>query len=168
MMRKWSTPVILIALLALLVIGGVWGWRSLTSDPTTSRPCVTMTTDTLNSSQVQVRVLNAGTTTGLANSVASELTDVGFVVASTGNTSTSVSGTTIIGADTDDPEVQLVSGFFPGAQLQGDERSDHMVDVIVTNDFGDDSFTNQASTTIDVASGQVCLPSMSSSASAGS
>ncbi|MFZ2623937.1 MAG: LytR C-terminal domain-containing protein [Propionibacterium sp.] len=162
-MRRWVTPVILVVLVAMMAFGLWWGWKMLMHPiDNSSSGCVTKSASTLTTSQVQIRVLNAGTVRGRAGDIATTLTSKGFSVVSTTNTSNQVSGTTVIGATADDPEVLLVAGFLPGAKLTGDGRSDHRVDVVVNDQFA--GFTQDAPTTVNVPGGKICVPASSSSA----
>lgn len=161
-MRRWATPVILLALAGVMVFGLWWGWRMLTHPiDNSSNSCVTTSASTLSSSQVQVRVLNAGTVAGSAAGLAQALSAKGFTVASTSNTSTTVDRTTVVGTKADAPEVKLVAGFLPGARLVGDGRSNHQVDVIIDNSFG--GITQDAPTTVNVPGGTICVLASSAS-----
>lgn len=161
-MRRLVTPVILVVLVAVMAYGLWWGWRMLTHPIDTSAgSCVTKTASTLSTTEVEIRVLNAGTIRGRAGDVAQTLTSKGFSVVSTTNTSNKVAGTTVVGTTADDPEVRLVAGFLPGATLSGDGRSDHRVDVIVNDQFA--GFTQDAPTTIDVPGDTICVPTAGSS-----
>ena len=65
----------------------------------------------------------------------------------------------IVGGSSDEPPVQLVSGFFPGAEIWPDGRTDGTVDVLVGDAF--DGFNDEAPTEIGVPGGTVCLPETS-------
>ncbi|MBE6478441.1 MAG: LytR family transcriptional regulator [Propionibacteriaceae bacterium] len=167
-MRKWYTPVILVVLLGFVIFAGWWGVRMVTRPLGPTSVCETTSLMVLRTDQVQVRVYNAGTVKGQATTIASQMEDVGFIINTTGNTDDDdYTGTTIIGASGDDPQVQLVASFFPGAVIDTDNRQNGLVDVILTDDLGQ-GFNADADTTIDVPSGRVCLPVAQTSATASS
>ena len=155
--RRWATPISLLLLCALLAFGAWWGWRNLTKPiQESSQPCVTVEASVLRAQDVTVRVLNAGNKAGLAGSVAAQLKAKGFNVASTGNSDEDIAATVVRGANPEDPEVQLVLGFFPQAVPEGDQRKDHVVEVILANDFA--GFNADAPLEVAVPGGTVCLP----------
>ena len=89
------------------------------------------------------------------------------MIASTGNASPSPSSqatpapgvtvpVTIVGTSTEDPEVQLVAGFFPGATVTADGRPDHRVDVIVSDTSA--MPLQSAERTVPIPNGVICLP----------
>ncbi|WP_316669789.1 LytR C-terminal domain-containing protein [uncultured Propionibacterium sp.] len=165
-MRRWYTPVILVVLVVFVAFAGWWGVRMFTEplDPTSA--CETTSLTVLRTDQVQVRVYNAGTVKGQATTIAAQLESAGFVINSTGNAEDDdYTGTTIVGASGDDPQVQLVASFFPGAAISTDNRQNGLVDVVVTDDLGQ-GFKADAATGIDVPSGSVCLPVAQASATA--
>lgn len=182
-MHKWRTPVILIVVVVVVVFGAWWGWQAVMHPDAHMAPCVSQSASQLSSSQVQVRVFNAGSVRGRANEVAGILRAQGFVIASTGNASPSPSNgdsaspdagnsadptptgpatpVRIVGTSAEDPEVQLVAGFFPGATVTADGRADHRVDVIV----GDNSTMplQSAARSVPIPDGVICLPAGSAS-----
>jgi len=165
-LRLIGTPVTLLVLLGFLVYGGWWGYRNVMAPlpGSTPTPCVTQNVGKhLSSSDVSVRVLNGGTTVGLAGRIGAQLTNVGFKVISTGNTSEVVTSTVVVGASKNAPEVKLVLGFFKGAKVRADKRTDGTVDVLVGDGFG--GFNAKAARQVAVPGGTVCLPPTSSSAS---
>ena len=81
---------------------------------------------------------------------------VGFHTKSAANTSEQVGATTIVGAATDSPEVQLVAGFFVDPQTRGDDRTDGTVDVLLGDSYS--GFNDDAPTSIDVPGGVICIP----------
>ncbi len=157
-LRTWGTPITLILLLALLGYGAWWGWNSLTRPPApvTPDPCVSQSMETLKSTQVTVRVYNGGGKTGLAGSTAAVLRTKGFKVPVVDNTEEVITNTVVVGKSVDDPQVQLVAGFFPAHALRADDRVDSTVDVLVGSEFG--GIEETAATEITVPGGQVCLP----------
>lgn len=158
--RRWASPITLLLLLGLLGWGLWWGWEQLTRPPQdTTPPCVPQSASVLTSDQVTVTVLNAGSIPGLAGQVSEQLRNKGFVMRAPGNTDEPVSNTVIVGGSPDEPPVQLVSGFFPGAEIWPDERTDGTVDVLVGDAF--DGFNDEAPTEIGVPGGTFCLPETS-------
>ncbi|MFT8394510.1 LytR C-terminal domain-containing protein [Propionibacterium sp.] len=156
-MHRRTTPVILVVVVVLLCFGAWWGMRMLTHPVTKpAQSCVVKTASVLSTSEVQVRVLNAGSVRGRAGDLGNMLSGKGFDVVSTTNTSGQVPGTMVVGNSADDPEVMLLVGFLPGATPSGDGRSDHRVDVIVNDNFG--GFNQDAPTTVDVPGGTICVP----------
>ncbi|MCT3015933.1 LytR family transcriptional regulator, partial [Propionibacterium freudenreichii] len=90
-MHKWRTPLILTVVTCIVVLGGWWGWRAFMHPEANVPPCVSQSASQLSTSQVQLRVINAGTVRGRANEVAGIMRAQGFVIASTGNASPSPS-----------------------------------------------------------------------------
>ena len=78
------------------------------------------------------------------------------------NTDQAIKKTVIVGNAAKNPEVLLVKGFFKGASVKADGRSDHTVDVYVGNDY--QGFNSKARTSYPVKTSTVCLPSESASA----
>lgn len=163
LIRVLKTPVTLLALLALVTFGGLWGYRNATAaiPPRAPDPCVmTDVGSSLKPQHVQVRTLNAGLRGGLAKRVSTRLRSVGFFILRVNNSPERLAKTVIVGNAKDSPEVLLVAGFFKDATTQGDGRADHVVDVLIGDDFA--GYTSDPKTSISVK-GQVCLPKMPSS-----
>lgn len=159
-LRAIRTPLTLLVLLAILCYGAWWGWEKVIAPAPAAQPepCVETEVDkgTLKSSQVTVNVLNGGRKRGLAGEVGEQLIGKKFKVDQVGNTERAVETTIIIGAGAENPEVKLVKGFFKGAEVETDDRSDHSVDVLVGNKYG--GFQKKAKTSIPVKTETVCLP----------
>lgn len=164
-MRKLRHMFILTISVAVVLGGGWWGWQRVMHPGADLPAAICQDATQLDTSQVQVQVLNAGDVRGRANRVASILRQQGIIVTNIGNAELPPSAapepagravTVIVGTNVDDPEVQLVAGFFPDAFLIADSREDHRVDVFVTNDSA--MANPQAPQTISVPSGQICLP----------
>ena len=158
-LRKFGTPITLLAILALLFFGASWGWQQLTKPPAppTTEPCVPQEVGAkLTSKHVTVRVYNTGTRRGLAKSVATQLKNKGFNVVYTGNSKDKVTAVAIVGNNANNPEVKLVKGFFPKAEIRQDSRANHTVDVLLGNKFP--GLNMKAPTAIPVQGGKVCLP----------
>ena len=162
MRQFWSdykSPITLLILLILLFAGAWWGYRNVMSplpkpDPI---PCVSETVGAeLGASKVTVRVYNAGETTGLATRIGRTLSAKGFIVKTKDNIDQDVTKALIIGSNENDPEVKLVAGFFINPEIRGDGRIDHIVDIIVGNDF--EGMNTEAPVTVPVEGGVVCLP----------
>jgi len=145
-------------MLAILTGAGYLGFQQLISPLKPTAPSCDATTviGQLSSDQVSVNVFNGGTTNGLAGKLQTQLKGKGFNVLSIGNYSDTVLTTTIIGGTADAPEVTLVAGFFPDADITADGRLDHTVDVLVGDSFA--GINNKAPAKIDVASAVLCSP----------
>jgi len=160
-MRMLSTPITLVILLAVLAVGAVWGYKAMTAKVAGPPPvaCVTMPMTELATSSVTVNVLNGGDLRGLASRVADSLRQGGFIIGTVGNTTEKVLTVIIVGSSVDSPEVQLVSAWFAGAEVQADDRPDHSVDVLIGNSYDEaTAITPDAPTTLEISTGQVCLP----------
>ena len=157
-LRRWATPITLLMLLGLLGWGLWWGWQQLSrpAQVVPAAPCVTQSASVLTSTQVTVQVMNAGSVAGLAGQVTEQLRNKGFTTKPAANTDEPVGNTVVVGATADEPAVQLVLGFFPGAEVRVDGRTDGTVDVLVGDSFG--GFNDAAPTEIGVPGGTVCLP----------
>ena len=153
----WRTGVLLLVMVVLLAVVAVFGYKALVAPiKSPQAPCDSQTlSGPLKSSDVTVRVYNGGSKAGLAASIQKQLETAGFSVPYVGNTQTVVVQTTIVGATTDAPEVQLVAAFFPDATIQADARTDHSVDVLVGDTFA--GFNDQAPTQISVDSVVICV-----------
>lgn len=161
--RLLGTPITLLLLLAILILGARWGYRNVMAPPPPPPlvPCVEQSVgQALGTKQVTVSVYNGGAKSGLAKTVAAQLRGAGFKVSRTGNTDVEVSTTQVIGADVDNPEVKLVAGFFKGAKVSADGRADHTVEVLVGNPAT--GFNAKAPKQVAVDSPTVCLPAPSS------
>lgn len=160
-----KTPVTLILLLAILGYGAAWGYEHATA-PRPERavdPCImTDVGDKLTPEHVKVRVLNAGLRGGLARTTAGYLRAYGFTVVKINNTSERIEKTVIVGSTEDDPEVQLLLGFFEDATVRGDGRADHVVDVLLATNSRRISDPKVLSVKVD---GPVCLAPSTTDAS---
>lgn len=163
--RALKTPVTLITLLALVVIGGLWGYRNATAaiPPRAADDCVmTDVGGQLAPQHVTVRTLNAGLRGGLAKRVSTNLRSQGFFILKVNNSDERLAQTLVIGAAKDSPEVLLVAGFFKDAKTQGDDRADHVVDVLLGDDYR--GFLADAPKSVAVK-GPVCLPAITTTSS---
>ncbi len=158
--RYIKTPLTLLVLAAIVVVGGMWGYQNATAQipPRPPEPCVkTDVGGALTPHQVTVRVLNAGLRGGLAKRVSTSLRSYGFNVIKVNNSDQRLTQTTIVGNAANDPEVILVAGFFKGATTQGDGRVDHVVDVLLGDNFSGYVVKPQKSVPVN---GPVCLPAL--------
>ncbi|MFT3971255.1 MAG: LytR C-terminal domain-containing protein [Micropruina sp.] len=161
--RFIKTPLTLLALTAIVLVGGVWGYQNATAQipPRPPEPCVMTNVGTaLTPQHVTVRVLNAGLRGGLAKRVSSAMRSYGFNILKVNNTDQRLTTTVIVGNSANDPEVVLVAGFFKGATKQGDGRIDHVVDVLLGDDYAGRATNPQESVPV---SGPVCLPALHTS-----
>ncbi|GAA3705331.1 hypothetical protein GCM10022204_23520 [Microlunatus aurantiacus] len=163
--RIVRTPLTLLILLGVLCYGAWWGWNNViaTVPPLPPEPCVqqSLPNSQLRSGQVTVNVYNGGDRRGLAGDVGRALRDKGFRVQRTSNTGENIKQTVIVGSDARNPEVILVKGFFKGATVRADKRTDGTVDVLVGDKYG--GFNKNAKTAIVVKTATACLPSTQTS-----
>ncbi|MEL4503542.1 LytR C-terminal domain-containing protein [Luteococcus sp. H138] len=155
----FGTPITLLVLLGILFFGARWGYKNVVAPapPAPLIPCTEQSVGkALTTGHVSVKIFNGGTKAGLASTVATRMKAAGFKVIKTGNTGIEVSTTQIIGADVNNPEVKLVSGFFKGAEVKADGRADHTVEVLVGNK--ETGFNAKAPSSIAVDTPTVCLP----------
>lgn len=154
--RYLKTPLTLIVLLLLVLGAGYWGLQAAQAPvPRNVTPCVmTDVGDKLTPNYVQVRVLNAGATSGTARGTGQYLRAYGYDVIRVNNDERRVAETVIVGKAADSPEVLLVQQFFPGSITQGDGRIDGVVDILL----GSKADRAPAPNTTLPVSGKVCLP----------
>lgn len=157
-LKALVTPVTLLALLAVLLYGAWWGYKSFTAEPPAPEPtpCVTQSATVLKSADVSVRVLNGGFTSGLAGKVSANLKAKGFKILRVGNTDERIKATVIVGKDAESPEVKLLTALFPKSEARPDGRVDGTVDVLVGSEFA--GIDDKAPVEIAVPGGSVCLP----------
>lgn len=165
--RMVRTPLTLIALLAILAYGAMWGYERITAPipPRPPAPCAEQAVrdGKLQSSQVSVAVLNGGGKRGLADDIAGRLESRGFVIDQVSNTEEPITTTVIVGQAAENPEVKLIAAYFPGSTIRPDpNRTDRAVQVLVGDQFG--QFNANAPQTIDVEGSTICLPALSSTA----
>lgn len=159
------TPVILLALVALVVLGAMWGWREVLKPSQATLPdaCVVqqVTDGQLRSDQVTVDVHNSGSTRGLANQVGTALRERSFVVDDVGNADeVRADDVVVLGADVEAPEVRLVAGQFAGAEVRAEpgRLADHRVVVVLGDGYS--GMQEGAATSIAVDTATVCLPGL--------
>ncbi|WP_162143142.1 LytR C-terminal domain-containing protein [Granulicoccus phenolivorans] len=162
LLRVWrviQTPVVLLALLGLLLLGGKWGWDRVTEPvPKYYDPCVETPVQggQLQSSQIIVQVLNGSDQRGKAGDVSQQLKSMGFKSGVGGNTDQKYAETTITGYSPDSPEVQLVAKHFKNAKVVGNGRQDHGVEVVIGADY--DSMVSNAPSSLEYSAPTICLP----------
>ncbi|SHJ44244.1 LytR cell envelope-related transcriptional attenuator [Tessaracoccus bendigoensis DSM 12906] len=136
--RLIATPVILLGLLGLLAWGAFWGWNSLTAPlPSPSpTPCVTRSSETINVTQVSVRIFNGGYTTGQASRARTRLEAFGFQGIRIYNTEDDgmVKEVTIRANKTQVAQIRLVASQFVDPVIEHDDRVDGTVDIILPTD----------------------------------
>ncbi len=165
--RVAVTSVVLVALLVFFGLGARWGYQEVTAPAPEAVPTPCVSTDVgkaLKPEQVSVRVLNGGLVSGLAKNTGTYLRAYGFRVIRVNNIDERITKTVILGNSVDDPEVKLVAGFFPDAELRGDGRVDHVVDVLLGEKFQQ---VAKPKTSLSV-DGPVCLPPLPSDGSTSS
>lgn len=159
------TPLVLLALVGLVVLGAVWGWNEILKPPAASLPdaCVVQPVKDgkLRSEQVTVEVHNSGSKRGLAGQVATALGKQQFTVAQIGNADgLQAQDVVVLGAAVDAPEVQLVAAQFVKAEVRAEPTrlADHRVLVVLGDGFA--GMKGDAAATIDVDTETVCLPAL--------
>ena len=90
-------------------------------------------------------------------SISSAMRSYGFNILKVNNTDQRLTNTVIVGNSASDPEVILVAGFFKNATRQGDGRVDHVVDVLLGDDYAGRLTNPKQSVAV---SGPVCLPTI--------
>lgn len=161
--RTWQmvkTPVILLSLLVVLIVGAKWGLdqvrRPIPGPPVA--PCVDtpIADGKLKADQVSVRVLNGSDLRGKAGEVAQALKAKGFRVVQVSNTPEPAPKTQVIGFAPDNPEVNLVAEHVVGAERVGNNAADHMVEVIIGADYN--GLNPDGPTSLEVPAPSICLP----------
>lgn len=165
--RTVRTPVILLVLVALVVLGALWAWREVLKPPPAALPdpCVTqpVSDGMLRSQQVTVEVQNSGSKRGLAGQVATALEEQGFVVDDVGNADdVRAQDVAVLGVAVDTPEVKLVAAQFPNAEVRAEPQrlADHRVLVVLGDEFA--GMQEDAAAAIEVDTDKVCLPALPS------
>jgi LytR cell envelope-related transcriptional attenuator len=170
--RNLRTPITLLVLLALLVAGAYFGWRSLTAPAAQApvsrhhkAPCRTHTIKPghrISTHDVRVNVYNAGSIVGLADNTMVALVKRGFRQGSIGNTGSGshVSAVQIRAPKPKSPEARLLAKQFQGKVTM--RRAKHSrgqaLNVVVGNAFR--GLAKHAPTSIKAnATTSVCQPS---------
>lgn len=149
-MRRVSTPLILVALVALVVAGTVWAVNTLSApfsgsgndgspggDEIAACEVQQVPDGRLRPSMVTVTVQNAGNTVGLASKAAEDLESYNFTVSDVGNVEDdSITEVVVIGYSEESPEVQLVASQYAAPEIRGDDSfTDHNVHIIIGDDY---------------------------------
>jgi hypothetical protein len=140
----------MLVLVGVLVLGAVWGWRSLfaelpENEVAAEEPAPTCTTETVasgekvRSRQVRVSVFNGGTRSGLAGQTLDKLVRRGFLPGDIGNapSDSKVGRVQVRTTVENDPRARLVARQF-GKKTKvrvTDENLGAGVDVIIGNNF---------------------------------
>ncbi len=144
MPRGLKTALTLVALVALIVVGGMWGWASFTEpfpERAGPRACTDTTIaagDSLTPEKLLVDVYNASDRVGLAGRTADELRSAGFVV---GRTTDAPDGTVvkvaeIWTADPQGPEAKLLRSYLgKRAKITNAEPLDEGITLVVGPKF---------------------------------
>jgi hypothetical protein len=169
------TPLTLVALIGVLIVGLTVGWRLATEDvpslresTASSEPSCHMEKlragSTLRVTQVTVNVLNSGSTPNLAGDTMRALTKKGFEGGVTGNAPKGVraDGVLILDPDPNSSQVRLLAKQFAKRPVvkKSSEGDPAAVDIIVGNDFRVRSGINKTAVTSMKVNGTtaVCVP----------
>jgi hypothetical protein len=169
------TPLTLIALVGVLVVGLMVGWRlatkeapSLRESTASSEPSCEVRQlpagSTLRAGQVTVNVLNSGTTPNLAGDTMRALTRRGFEGGVTGNAPDGVRAASVLILDPNPKasQVRLVARQF-GRRIEirrpAEDADPAAVDIIVGNGFDSRDLDRNAPTSMKVkGTTDVCVP----------
>lgn len=167
--REVTTAVTMLVLCGIVAFGALWGWRSLfanvDSDVAAAGPgrCAAdrlRPGDRLLSTQVRVSIFNAGTRSGLADTIAAALRERGFQVGDVDNapSDSRVDRVQVRSTERNDVAARLVAKQF-GAQMpvrRSEQNLGRGVDVVVGDRFGQLAPAPQF-VTVGTAQ-RVCLP----------
>jgi hypothetical protein len=136
---QWRTPITMVVLLAILVGGGWWGWKSLI-DSSAEPTCVQqkLPNNRLLPKNVVVNVYNGGAKAGSAAKVADALKKRGFNIrrVSTEPNGDKIDVVSVRGNADNSPELLLIAGQINQKPLTvGDGRTDHTVDLVIGAGF---------------------------------
>lgn len=143
--RRLRTAVTMLVLLGL-VAGATWyAWQTITEptdtddEPVVTTPAcaVPVPEDPPPADEISVNVYNGTDRSGLANQVAREMREIGFVTLDVANDPLrrSVTGVAEIRAAAQDENVTYVMSQFPGSVFLADERQDDTIDVVLGQAF---------------------------------
>jgi hypothetical protein len=168
--REVTTAVTMLVLCGIVAFGALWGWRSLfaevDSDAAAADPDRSCATDRLRpgdrllSTQVRVSIFNAGTRSGLADTIAAALRERGFRVGDVDNapSDSRVDRVQVRSTERNDVAARLVAKQF-GSEMRvrrSEQNLGRGVDVVVGDRFGQ---LAPASQFVTVGTAQrVCLP----------
>lgn len=159
LIRAIKTPLTLLFLIAIVVVGGTWGWANAVAPipPRPPEPCVVQTIGpVLKPNKVTLRIFNGGFQGGLAKRASLQMRAYGFNVIKVNNTDRRIQQTTIVGFSADSPEVVLVAGFFKNPVIEADGRADHSVDVLLGSVFP--GYVEKPKQSVPLPDGTACLP----------
>jgi LytR cell envelope-related transcriptional attenuator len=136
---RWRTPITLVVLIAIVVGGVWWGWKSLT-ESTADPNCVQqkLPNNRMVPDQVVVNVYNGGAKAGTAAETAAVLEKRGFNIGKIMNEphGKKINVLAVRGTTAKAPEVLLVAGqMSQKASVYADNRPDHTVDIVVGKGF---------------------------------
>ncbi|HYJ69581.1 MAG TPA: LytR C-terminal domain-containing protein [Nocardioidaceae bacterium] len=170
------TPLTLVILISVLIVGLIIGWRMATDDVPSLRESTASSSEpschmeeldagsTLKAGQVTVNILNSGSTPNLAGDTMRALTKQGFEGGVTGNAPEGVraDGVLIIDPDPDSSQVRLITKQFakrPDVK-KSSEGDPAAVDIIVGNEFKVSSGIDKSAATSLKVKGttEVCVP----------
>lgn len=169
------TPLTLVALALVLVVGLMIGWRLATADAPSLREstissepsCEMQKLDAgskLRAGQVTINILNAGTTPNLAGDTMRALLKRGFDGGRTGTAPEGVraKGVLILDSSPKSPPVRLVAKQFGGGvpvRKPAEDSDPAAIDIIVGNDFRTRQIDKSAPTSLKVkVTTEVCVP----------
>ncbi|MFN8195424.1 MAG: LytR C-terminal domain-containing protein [Nocardioidaceae bacterium] len=138
----------LLALVAIVVVGALWGWQALTKPfPSSGKaaddsPCAETAVvqgSGVRPGQVWLSVLNASDRNGLAGDTLDKLVARGFAEGATGNApdGTEVRTVEVWAADPASPAALLVKSYLPRATVVEHDELDSRVTVVVGQQFTD-------------------------------
>ena len=131
--RRRRNRVVALVVLALLVAGGIYGWRSLASDGAAPLAAV-LGKDAVRAPEgmrIKVEVLNATKTRGLARRATRVLRDRGFDVVAVGTEAQARDSTLVLDRSSHPEWAQLVAEALGGARVESRPDSSRYLDVTV-------------------------------------
>lgn len=146
-LRPLRTAITMLLLLGLVAGATLYAWQTVT-EPTgaeedeevvTTSPVCAMAEpeDPPPPEEISINVYNGTSRSGLANQVAREMREQGFVILDVANdpAGRSVTGVAEIRAVDDDDAVRFVMSQFPGSVFLPEDRPDESIDVVVGEAF---------------------------------
>lgn len=143
--RRLRTAITMLLLIGL-VAGATWyAWQIVTEptdvddEPVATTPAcaVPVPEDPPPPEEISVNVYNGTNRSGLANQVAREMREIGFVTLDVANDplGRSITGVAEIRAAEQDEYVTFIMSQFPGSVFLADERQDEAIDVVLGQAF---------------------------------
>lgn len=147
-LRPLRTAITMMLLVGLVVGAAYYAWQIVT-EPTGAEEdeVVTVTTpacampvpeDPPPAEEISINVYNGTSRSGLANQVAREMREQGFIILDVANDPAGRSITAVAeirAATMEDDAVRFVMSQFPGSVFLADERQDDAIDVVVGEAF---------------------------------